>query len=545
MTGADLFVEALVERGVPFVTTVSGNGTEPFYDACRRAGLRLVDFRNEQAAAFAADAAVRLTGRLAVCAVSAAVGHANALIGVVNAWFDGAPLLLFTGSSQHSRTDQGKFQDLDQVSLAAPLCKYARLVDRAERIPFYVHEACARATAGRPGPVHLTIPSDVLAAKVEPGAQRKPRAGDGAVLPRAAADPVRVAEAVALLGQAERPILVAGSGVFYARADEALAEFAATTAMPVVVPIWDRGAVSHPSETFRGVVGAASGEPRLLPDADLILLVGARVDYRVGYGEPPGMGDHARILRIDVDPAELHQGIVPDVALLADPASALAALTQAVKQQGIPPRREWLEETKRREREFRRAWSGPLPPTPPVTGRHLVAALRPFLAEDVLFLIDGGNIGQWAHQLADRYPGHWLTCGASGVVGWGIAGAIAAKLVFPDRPVLLLSGDGALGFGLVELETAVRQATPFVVVLADDQAWGSVAEWQAKTYGPAGFLASRLGPVAYAQVAEGLGARGIRVERGEEIGPAVRKALASQRPTLIHVPTTLGGPTPG
>jgi acetolactate synthase-1/2/3 large subunit len=545
MNGADLLVQALRERGVETVMTLSGNGTEPFYDACARAGLRLIDFRNEQAAAFAADAHARLTHRLGVCAVSAAVGHANALIGLVNAWFDGAPVLLLTGSSQHTRSDQGKFQDMDHLPVVASLCKYARLVDRPERIPFYVGEACARATSGRPGPVHLTIPSDVLAATVAPPARRAGTVAEGEVRPVAAADPGLVREAARLIQQAERPILVAGSGAFYARAGEALEDFLAATTMPVVVPIWDRGVVDRPIESFVGFVGAASGGPRLLPDADLLLLVGARVDYRMGYAEPPGISPNARIIRVDVDAAELRQGIVPDVALLADPASALAALTTAVREQEIKPRSEWLAEARRRDREFHQRWTGPLPATPPITGRHIVEALRSCVDDRALFLIDGGNIGQWAHMLADRYPGHWLTCGASGVVGWGIAGAIAAKLAYPDRPVILLSGDGAIGFGLPELETAVRQATPFVVVLADDRAWGSVATGQAKNYGPDRLIASQLGPVAYDLVAEGFGALGIRVSRAEEIVPAIQQGLASGRPTLIHVPAALGGPTDG
>jgi acetolactate synthase I/II/III large subunit len=543
MTGADLLVRALLERGVASVMTLSGNGTEPFYDACDRAGLRLIDFRNEQAAAFAADASARLTRRLGVCVVSAAVGHANALIGVVNAWFDGAPVLLLTGSSQHIRSDQGKFQDMDHLPVVASLCKYARLVDRPERIPFYLGEACSRATSGRPGPVHLTIPSDVLAATVEPTVRRGGTVNDGAAHPLAGADSALVQEAVTLIWQAERPLLVVGSGAFYARADEILEDFVVATAMPVVVPIWDRGAVSRPIENFVGFVGAASGGPRLLPDADLILLIGARADYRVGYAEPPGISADARIIRVDVDAAELGQGIIPDISILADPASALAALVTAIRRTGDKPRREWLTEARRRDREFHRRWTGPLPATPPITGRHIVEALRPLLDDRTLYLIDGGNIGQWVHVLADRYPGHWLTCGASGVVGWGIAGAIAAKLAYPDRPVILLSGDGAIGFGLPELETAVRHATPFVVVLADDRAWGSVAGAQAKNYGPDRFIASRLGPVAYDVVAEGFGALGLRVSRSEEIAPAVQQGLASGRPTLIHVPIALGSPT--
>jgi acetolactate synthase-1/2/3 large subunit len=542
MNGADLFVKALTDCGVGFVTTVSGNGTEPFYDACRRANLRLVDFRNEQAAAFAADASARLTRRLGVCAVSAAVGHTNALIGVVNSWFDGAPLLLFTGASPHDRTDAGKFQDMDQVALVASLCKYARLVDRPERIPFYVHEAVARATSGRPGPVHLRIPADVLAAEAPADASRSVTSDTGMARPCAAADAGLVATAAELIRQAQRPVLVAGSGAFYARADDALAEFAAATSTPVVVPIWDRGSVSKPIDQFLGFVGAASGGPRLLPDADVVLLVGSRIDYRVGYGETPGLHYDARLIRIDVDANELCQGRQSDVAILADPASALAALTCAVGADASAQKAAWLAEAHRRRAGFMQPWSGSLPETGPVTGRHIVEALRPLLDEGVLFLVDGGNIGQWAHVLADRYPGDWLTCGASGVVGWGVAGAIAAKLTHPRQPVVLLSGDGAIGFGLPELETAVRAGTPFVVVLADDRAWGSVATWQAKNYGPDGYIASQLGPVAYDTVAEGFGALGLRAERFNEIAPAVRRGLSSGRPTLVHVPTALGGP---
>jgi acetolactate synthase-1/2/3 large subunit len=177
-----------------------------------------------------------------------------------------------------------------------------------------------------------------------------------------------------------------------------------------------------------------------------------------------------------------------------------------------------------------------------MTGHHLVEALRGVLTDEMLFLIDGGNIGQWAHVLLwDRYPGHWLTCGASAVVGWGLPAAIAAKLVHPARPVLLLSGDGALGFTITELETAVRLRTPIVVVVADDQAWGIVASDQKRSLGEP--IASLLGPVDYARVAQGFGARGVTITQPEELAPAVRAALASGETTLIEVPIALRGPT--
>jgi acetolactate synthase-1/2/3 large subunit len=178
-----------------------------------------------------------------------------------------------------------------------------------------------------------------------------------------------------------------------------------------------------------------------------------------------------------------------------------------------------------------------------MTGRHIADALRPFLTEDLLFLIDGGNIGQWAHMaLADCYPARWLTCGASAVVGWGLPGAIGAKLAYPRRPVLLLSGDGAIGFTIAELETSVKHSAPFVIVLADDRAWGIVVSGQRAAYGPEGVLASRMAPVDYAKLAEAFGAIGVRAETPAELSAAIARGLAADRTTLIHVPIALLGP---
>jgi len=336
-------------------------------------------------------------------------------------------------------------------------------------------------------------------------------------------------------------LLVAGSGVFYADAGEPLRDLATAVGLPIVTPIWDRGAVGRPLAEFLGVIGAASGEPALLSDADLVLLAGARVDYRVGYLKPPAVSARARVLRLDRELSELNQGARPDLGLLGDVAVVLKQLTEEWQRRHLLARKTWLAETQARNRRFRARWAR-APAAPPLTGQHLVEGLRPMLTDDVLFLIDGGNIGQWAHVLLwDRYPGHWLTCGASAAVGWGLPAAIAAKLLHPRRPVLLLSGDGAIGFTIAELEIAVRHKVPIVVVVADDQAWGIVASGQKKSLGEP--MASLLGPVDFTRVAQGFGARGVRVEKAEDLAPAVRQAFAAGQPTVIHVPCALLGPT--
>ncbi|MEM2935741.1 MAG: thiamine pyrophosphate-binding protein, partial [Candidatus Bathyarchaeia archaeon] len=524
MTGADVLVAELKRQGVAWVATLCGNGLNPFYVACRRAGLQLIDTHNEQAAAYMADAYGRLTGQVGICAVSSGVAHLNALTGVANAFFDGAPLLLITGASAGYGAGRGVFQEMDQVALAAPLCKFATWVSRVSDLPFLVRQAFAAALSGRPGPVHLTIPIDILESQVdEPKKVTMRPIMETAPLERM--DPRVVSEAAKVIGRAQRPLLIAGSGVFYAGGQAAMMRFSEVSAIPIVTPIWDRGAVESPHPNFLGVVGAASGEPRLLADADLIILAGARVDYRVGFLTPPAVREDAFIIRIDRDVHELRQGIEPDLALPISPASALDQLAAEMHRLGQPPHIEWLKEAQERWRLFRARWvERPAPAGRPMTGRHIVDAIRPLLTEDVVFLIDGGNIGQWVHMaLADHYPSRWLTCGASAVVGWGIPGAMAAKLAYPDRPVLLLSGDGAFGFTVTELESAVRQGLPFVAVVANDEAWGIVVSGQRKAYGEEGVIASRLGAIRFDRVAEALGANGLRIEKPEDLAPAIRR----------------------
>lgn len=535
MTGADLFAAELQAHGVSWIATLCGNGLNSILAACQRRGIRLVDTRNEQAAAYMAECWGRLTRRVGVCAVSSGVAHVNALTGVVNAHFDGAPMLLVTGSSPLSTAGRGHFQDLDHVALAAPVCKYARLVDVPERIPEFVRQAFAAALAGRPGPVHLTFPMDVQDAGVDRATPARSAAPAGCT--RAAPEPDAVFEAVQLLASAQRPLVVAGSGAFYASAEESLERFVKAHSVPVAVPIWDRGAVPHAIPQFMGVLGAASGGPRLLPDADLVLMLGAACDYRVGYLEPPAVPANARILRVDVDLARLHTGPA-DLAIAADPRSFLDAL--AAHASSLPQWHAWLSEAQRRRQEYRAQIEASAQPGG-IHAVHILHALRATRPDEAVFLIDGGSIGQWYHQLGcDRYPGHHLTCGASAVIGYGIPGAMAARLAYPDRPVVLLSGDGSITFSLCELECAARQHLPFVAIVADDQAWGIVASGQERAYRQP--LASRLGPVRFDQVAEGFGARGVRVSHPDEIAPAIREGLRADRPTLIHVPVVGGFP---
>ena len=538
MNGADLLAQTLASLRVEWISTLCGHGLNEVYAACGRAGIRLIDTRNEQTAAYMAESWGRMSGEVGVCAVSSGVAHANALTGVVNAHFDGAPMLLLTGAGPLGTAGMGHFQDFEQVALAAPVCKYARVLDIPGRISEQVREAFEIARSGRPGPVHLTFPMDVQEAEVE----AVPPAPPSRLEYRPQAGEASVARAVKMLAAAERPLLVAGSGAWYSGAGEVLADFCTTFAIPFVVPIWDRGCVVGRRAEFLGVIGAASGGPDLLGEADLVLLVGAAADYRVGFLQPPGISGDATVIRIDIDPGRLHHLPSNGLAILADPAAALQQLDSACTEQQIRGFESWLAETRTRVDAHRREITGAVDRSGRLHSLDVVEALAAAAGEEAVLVVDGGNIGQWFHQTVgrERYPGLTVTCGASGVVGYGIGAAMAARAGFPQRPVALLSGDGAATFNLTDLECAVRQKLPFLMVVADDESWGITEAGHLQAYGEA--MSSHLGPVDFAAAARAFGALGIRVEDRDELQKALPGALAAEVPALVHVPVAGGIP---
>jgi acetolactate synthase-1/2/3 large subunit len=517
MTAADWFVKGLMERGVTWMATLCGHGLDPLFHAARCAGMRLVDTRNEQTASYMADFAGRLSRRVAVCAVSSGVAHANALSGLVSAYFDGSPMLLVSGAGLLRTAGMGHFQDFDQVSLVRSVTRYARVVDRAERAVQILDEAMRATAFPSPGPAHLTFPMDIQTTEVAENALIPPvavgswRAVEG--------DPDAVGHDLAA---SRRPLIVAGSGSYYAGDGAKLMQLSERYLIPIVVPIWDRGIVDWHARTFLGVIGAATGGPRLLEDADCILMAGAVADYRVGFLQPGAVHPSAKVHFLN---------------------HGWDRLGSVYERYGGLQHDAWLFELRRRREEFRAAVrrTGMAQARRGTHAIHVVDAVRRALTQETILLIDGGSIGQWVHQLlCDFYPGYWLTCGRSGVVGWGIGGAMAARLIYPNRPVLLVSGDGSFTFNVAELECAVRQKLPFVALVADDRGWGITRAGHIKQFGEP--IGSDLGPVDVAKLAEALGADGVRVHDAEAIAPTLEKALKSNRVTVIHVPIVGGNP---
>jgi len=510
----DWFTDGLRQRGVEWVASLCGHGQDPLFDSFRRSGIRIVDVRNEQTAGYIAEGYGRLTRRPGVCTSSSGVAVANALTGVMNAWFDHAPMLFVSGSANSDTLGMGCFQDSPHTAMSAPLTRYSRRIEHPARAVQILDEAW-RAALGCPhGPVHIDFPMDMQKAVV---------AEEDLVLPAPSAPPPgpnagHIGQVAAALRQSSRPLIIAGTETYYAGESGDLMAFAEAFSIPVQTPIWDRGVCDDPSDAFTGIMGAFSGNAGIFHSSDC-LIVSAPADYRLGY-----LRTTARTIPMGRGWRLLHERMVDTGAL---------------------PYRAWLAEARGMQMAFRNAVleTGA---RQRMDGRihavDLVGALDQVLPANGVLVIDGGSIGQWAHHLLtrNRYPAHWLTCGRSGVVGYGLGGAMAARLAYPDRAVVLLSGDGAFTFTAAEIECAVRQKLPFVAVVADDQCWGITHSGHLRQFGEG--IGTVLGPVRFDRLAESLGARGRRVDRAEDIAPAVDAAIASGEVTVIHVPISGGNP---
>jgi acetolactate synthase-1/2/3 large subunit len=540
MNGAQWFVRTLRERGVEYVFVLCGNGLNAFLDACLDFDMKVIDTRNEQAASYMADTWGRFTRRIGVVAVSSGPGHTNAVTGLANAFWDGGPMLLVSGCSSQQTRGMDNFQEINQVGMVAPISKYASMVHHIETLENETNKALSAAVTGRPGPVHLTIPADVLSARVDESRLLRDKYPIAEVVQRSPGDSDLVREAVELLASAKRPFVIIGSGTFYAQAGDALRKFAQLTNIPIMSHIWDRACVDTVIPQYFGITNdELSGAYSEISEADVILILGARVDYRLGYGRPPVCSRNVRWIRVDYEPSEINRTIIPDIGIVGDTRSVLLQMTEEVRRIGKWENDEWLSEVRQSHAKLLSRWENVGHENVcPVPAMRICREIKKFLDRDVTFLLDGGNIGRWAHMLLfDRHPAHWFTCGASGIIGWGLPGAIAIKLAKPDKPVLLLSGDGSAGFTVTEIETALRFNTPYVAVVAHDSAWGIVADGQRDDRR----VASEFGVIRFDKVAEALGARGVFIENPNDLYPAIERGLNEDTVTFIHVPTQLAG----
>jgi acetolactate synthase-1/2/3 large subunit len=530
--GGHLIADVLKGEGVRHLFTLSGGHIAPIYRGCVDAGIRIVDFRHEQAAAHAADGWARITLQPGVAAVTAGPGVTDAVTGIANAFYANAPMLVLSGKNPIIEFERGSLQEMDQVALVSSITKWAKTCFDARRVADMTAAAFRFATSGRPGPVFLDVPLDVQF-DVAPADTPMPSRYRTQGRPRG--DPDLVKEAVRLVGDGARPVVFAGSGVRWSGAHEALSELAHALKVPVFLNSLARGCLSPDHPYF-----FAAARKLALSRADVILALGVDWDFRLGFGTK-GFSSDVKVIQVDVDGVHIGRNRPVDVGIVGDPGRVIEQLIRGGVGNAKEP--DWTGRVRaEEERLAEEARAGMESDAVPIHPQRFAREIRDFLDPDAVVVGDGGDIvGISASIVQARAPGHWLDPGPFGCLGVGPSFAIAAKLAKRDKQVLVIYGDGSFGLNAMEYESAIRQRIPFVGIIGNDGAWGQIKVAQESLYGPGNAPASELDPEApYHRMVEGLGGYGEKVTSPDQIKPALQRAFDSGVPACLNVMVDAG-----
>jgi acetolactate synthase-1/2/3 large subunit len=549
VTGGQLAAEALIQNEVSYIFTLSGGHITPIYQHLENSPVRLFDTRHEQAAVFMAEAWGRLTRRPGVAMVTAGPGFTNALSAVANARFSNAPLLLIAGCVGVECIEKLDLQDMRQAPVIEPMVKKALVCHKTERIPEFVDHALRVAAGGRPGPVYLELPVDVLNGRVAPAGVKKPHT-------QVASRPVDAAQAAALvemLLEAEKPVVIAGGGAWYSDAGEELAAFAERTGVPVFTSAMGRGTISdsHPL-CFEGSIPIRPGAAfTAAATADLVILLGTRISLYYIFGDL--FNPAAKLVQVDIEPEEIGRNRSVALAIASDVRELLRAASRVVVNKGLraslPGRfAAWVDSLREAERQGKAQaqpnWDSAAVPIHPM---RLAREVNDFMNRgDDIVVADGGDTQIWMGiTRTARRGGCYLDAALYGCLGVGLPYANAAKLLNPASRVCLVTGDGSIGFNFMEFETALRKGLPIVVVISNDLGWGMIRHSQEIRIGHAIETGTHIGRVDYHRLVEALGGRGWSVERPEDIRPALEEAFACGAVGCINVMTDPTTVSPG
>ena len=525
--GGRLVAKRLKAHGVTKLFTLSGGHLFSIYDGCREEGIDIVDVRHEQSAAFAAEGWAKATREPGVCALTAGPGVTNALSGIASALQNASPVVALGGRAPALRWGQGSLQEIDHVPFVAPLTKLAATAGATAQIPALVDEAIRTATQAPTGPTFVDFPLDhvFMTAEMEadaPAALPDPRAAP-------AADPDAIDRAVALLRAAERPVIMAGTGLYWAHGEEALQRLAQDLRVPVFLNGLARGCLAADHELF---FSRARGNG--LKGADLALVVGVPMDFRLGFGG--SFGDDTQIVVVGSAPPSRPHPREVAAELYGGVAATLDALSEGAV--GGPDRSGWAAQLREAETEKREAEKADLnDDRAPLHPLRLYRELGQVLDRDAVVIGDGGDFVSFAGRVIDTYePGCWMDPGPYGCLGAGPGFALAAKIAHPDRQVCLLLGDGAFGFSGMEFDTLVRHDVPVVGVMGNNGIWALEKHPMEFLYGYS--VAADLQPECrYDEVVRALGGHGELVTRPDELRPALDRAFSSGKPALVNVLT--------
>jgi acetolactate synthase I/II/III large subunit len=528
LRGADIVARSLKRLGCGRVFTLSGNHIMSIFDAAIEADLDLVHVRHEAAAVHMADAHGRLTGEPGIALVTGGPGHANAVGALFTALGAESPMVLLSGHAATWELGRGGFQELRQAEMAAPVAKASWTAKDTASLGRDIAEAVRIATSGRPGPVHVSLPSDLLDARVDESAVVWPDRKAHARTPLGAGAADEIAAAIA---SARRPLIIAGPQMSGVAGRARLASLEAATGAPAVI-----------MESPRGIADATLGAfPDLIRRADLIVLLGKALDFTTKWASGPAFDPDLRIIAIDPDEAlvaraRTEKGERLLIGVTADANAAAEALTSRGKNGSASGSVSWLAEARAALDSRPVEWRTLVSQTPDrLHPAEVFRALRPYVERDpdTVLICDGGEFAQWGQSMLPL--NRRIINGVTGSIGSSLSFALAARMVEPRAPVFAVLGDGTIGFHISEFETAARRGLPFVAILGNDARWNAESEIQRRDYGANRMHGCELLPSRYDQAVAAFGGHGEYVDKASDLPAAIERALKSGKPACINV----------
>ncbi|PKN53498.1 MAG: acetolactate synthase [Deltaproteobacteria bacterium HGW-Deltaproteobacteria-13] len=537
--GGKLVADALIERDVDYIFTLSGGHITPIYQFLENTKITLFDTRHEQAAVFMGEAWARLNRKPAVVMVTAGPGFTNALTGIASARLSNAPVILIAGCVGTEATEKLDLQDMTQLPVIEPMVKKALVCNVPERIPEYVDMAFRAAMSGRPGPVYLEFPCNVLNAAVNMSIVKKMHT----TVVSKPVDRDNTRKVVDLLKAAKNPIVIGGSGLWYSDAEKEFIEFVEKIGIPAYTSGAGRGVIpdTHPL-CFESSLAIRPGSAMItLMTTDMVLFLGGRLSLFYIFGDI--FPSTAKFVQVDIAPDEIGRNRTIDLGIVSDLKAFLKEINGVLDEQKIGATlkkqyQPWVDTVRAADengkKDAKAMWECE---TLPIHPMRLAKEVNDFMdREDDIVVADGGDTSTWTGMTRTiKKGGTYLDYGLYGCLAVGIPYANAAKLKHPDKRVLLIMGDGSVGFNFMEFHTAIRKKLPIVVVVANDQSWGMIMHSQTLRMGHNIPNGTELGWVDYHKMVEVMGGFGVCVEKPEDIRPALEAAFASGKTACVNV----------
>lgn len=541
--GGSLLARALKEKGIDKVFTLAGGFCNPALEGMMECQMSVINCPHEQVAGHLADGHARITRNPAVCLVGPE-GFANAVPAMLEAWGERSPVIFITGSSTQKRQGSGGFKEIDDVAIAAPLTKYSVSINDGERISEFVDRAWTAATTGYPGPVHISLPVDIMFSSfaIDAGLDERPYNRKPRPIPRAWPDPSSLSRVLELVQKAERPLIIGGHGIWWSGAEKLLETAGKTLQIPIFNVPYHQKLLGEENEAYMGLADFHQYHPSkpAIHESDLILMLGGRLDNQMNFGNAPFFPETTTLVCINGSHEELDYNRAADDVLLSDPGAFLQELTRINRTWSG-----WFEQQKTRRADWVAEWSEQIAKETVEDQRihplQLSLDVQAEMGENDWLVFDGGNTHFWS-EIAVNIAG-WkgqklggiLHPGNYSLLGVGVSFGISAKNMHPDRNVVVISGDGAFLSGGLSIEVAFQEGLPITVVIDNNGGLDCISQQQERLFSNGKHFATDFREIPFHTMFEGLGGYGELVTKREEIGPALRRAMKSGKTACINV----------